>query len=165
MQRKSLTLALAIASTVGLAAAVPSFAQDTGGSTNSKTGAAAAAQTGSTNQMGAGTQSTRTDWTGSSGMTTRHADPATVRSGQSFDKTDRDTWAETYAGQNKGRISRQAYLNEMSRRWDAIDQNQQGLTPAEVSRLYGNVDSAAGPARTGSGVQAGNMGPGNQKAQ
>lgn len=32
------------------------------------------------------------------------------------------------------------------------------------SAVCTNVDSAAGPARTGSGVQAGNMGPGNSKS-
>lgn len=75
------------------------------------------------------------------------------------------SWVDDYAARNNGRVSRQAYMDEMGRRWDAMDRNQQGLTPAEVSRLTGNVDSSAGPARTGSGVQAGNMGPGNQKAQ
>jgi len=53
------------------------------------------------------------------------------------------------ATKNNGRISRKAYMDEMGRRWDAMDRNQQGLTPAEVSRIYGNVDSAAGPARSG----------------
>ena len=38
-------------------------------------------------------------------------------------------------------------------------------TPAEVSELTGNVDSSAGPALEGSGVQPGNMGPGNAKGQ
>jgi hypothetical protein len=90
---------------------------------------------------------------------------STSKGGHSFDKTGQDEWAHTQAKQHNGRISRQAYMDEMSRRWDTMDHNQQGLTPAEVSRLYGNVDSAAGPARTGSGVQAGNMGPGSQKAQ
>ena len=47
----------------------------------------------------------------------------------------------------------------------ASELRKQGLTPAEVSRMYGNVDSAALPAKTGSGVQPGNMGPGNQKGK
>ena len=76
-----------------------------------------------------------------------------------------DAWASDYAARNNGRISRKAYMDEMSRRWDAMDRNQQGLTPAEVSRLNGHVDSNALPGRTGSSVQGGNMGPGNQKAQ
>ena len=76
-----------------------------------------------------------------------------------------DSWATDYAARNNGRISRKAYLDEMGRRWDAMDRSQQGLTPADVSRLTGHVDSNAAAPRTGSGVQAGNMGPGNQKGQ
>ena len=165
MQRKSLTMALAIAGAMTLVAATPGFAEDTGGSTNGKTGTNSAAQMGTAAQTGSTMQSMPSNtMTKPSGMTTRQDDSA-ARSGQSFDKTGHDAWAETQAKQNKGRISRQAYMDEMSRRWEAMDRDQHGLTPAEVGRLYGNVDSAAGPARTGSGVQAGNMGPGNQKAQ
>jgi hypothetical protein len=76
-----------------------------------------------------------------------------------------DSWITKHAETNKGRISREAYMNELARRWDMADKSHQGLTPAEVSRLTGNVDVDAGPAKTGSGVQAGNMGPGNAKAQ
>jgi hypothetical protein len=166
MQRKPTTLALAFAGMIGLAAAGSGFAQDTGGNTNSKTGANAAAQTGTTAQTGAaGTTGT----TGSSTMRSGTAVTGTTGAGmaaggQSFDKTGQE-WATDYATKNKGRITRQAYMDEMGRRWDAVDKSHQGLTPAEVSRIYGNVDSAAGPARTGSGVQGGNMGPGNQKGQ
>jgi hypothetical protein len=99
-------------------------------------------------------------------------------------------WAETQASSNNGRIARDAYMSEAGRRfdaldqtthrgltrqqylddlgrqWDAMDRDHQGLTPAQVSRLTGKVDvDASGPARTGSGAQAGNMGPGNSKAQ
>ena len=116
-------------------AATPGFAADTGSSTNSRTNATAAQQDGLGSQSGAS------------------------HSGASH------SWADDYAAHNNGRVSRQAYMDEMGRRWDAMDRNQQGLTPAEVSHLTGKVDSSAGPARTGSGVQAGNMGPGNQKAQ
>ena len=100
---------------------------------------------------------------------------------QSFDQ-----WATSAAGQYQGRIPRQVYIDEMGRRWDAnpnragtrttylddlgrrydqADVNRQGLTPAEASRLSGNVDSSAGPARSGTGAQPGNMGPGSMKAQ
>ena len=99
------------------------------------------------------------------GTGTMTRNPAsTTAAGQSFDKTG-DAWAAGYAARNNGRISRQAYMHEMARRWDAMDRNQQGLTPAQVSHLYGNVDSAAAPGRTGTSVQPGNMGPGNQKGQ
>jgi hypothetical protein len=128
MQRRPIAIALALAGTIGLAAAVPGYAADTGDSTNSKTNATASTQSGLPAQPG-------------------------------------DSWATDYAARNNGRISRRAYMDEMARRWDAMDRNQQGLTPAEVSRLSGHVDSNAAAPRTGSGVQAGNMGPGNQKGQ
>ena len=70
-----------------------------------------------------------------------------------------------YSGRNNGRITRDAYLNEMGRRWDAMDSNRQGLAPADVSRITGSVDSNAQAPLTGSGVQAGNMGPGNSKGK
>ena len=77
---------------------------------------------------------------------------------------DMNTWVNRHAQDNKGRISRQAYLDEMGRRWDALDRSSQGLTPAEVSRLTGKVDvDHSAPPRTGSGAQAGNMGPSSTK--
>jgi hypothetical protein len=78
---------------------------------------------------------------------------------------DMNAWVYDYSARHQGRISRQAYLDEMGRRWDAADTNQQGLTPAEVSRLTGRVDTNAPVPLSGSGVQAGNMGPGNTKGQ
>jgi hypothetical protein len=97
-----------------------------------------------------------------------------------------DTWATQAAGQYNGRIPRQVYLDEMGRRWEAnpnrqgsraeyldelgrqydqLDVKRQGLSPAEASRITGNVDTSAGPAKSGSGVQPGNMGPGSAKGQ
>ena len=46
-----------------------------------------------------------------------------------------DAWARGYADQHQGRISRQAYLDEMGRRWDAIDQERRGLTYEDFVRL------------------------------
>jgi hypothetical protein len=161
MQRKSLTTALAIAGAACLVATAPSFAQTTDDH-NTTTGGATATTTEAAHPMGAGTDSRRTPSARHESMGMH--DSAT-NGRHSFDKTGKDEWADTQARQHNGRISREAYMDEMSRRWDTMDHNQQGLTPAEVSRLYGNVDSAAGPARTGSGAQAGNMGPGSQKAQ
>jgi hypothetical protein len=77
---------------------------------------------------------------------------------------DMNAWMSRHARDHKGRISREAYLDEMGRRWDAMDRNSQGLTPAEVSRLTGKVDvDHSAPPRTGSGAQAGNMGPSSTK--
>jgi hypothetical protein len=57
-------------------------------------------------------------------------------------------------------------MDEMSRRWDAMDPTHRGLTAAEVGRLYGDVDSAGDPVHTGSGVRTKNMGPvGHPKAE
>ena len=97
-----------------------------------------------------------------------------------------DDWVNSHATQNKGRVSRQAYMDEMGRRfdtmdatkrgdmlrttyledldrqWKSMDSGNRGLTPAEVSRITGKVDvHYSGIARTGSGVQAGNFGPSN----
>ena len=96
-------------------------------------------------------------------------------------------WANQTAPRYQGRIPRDIYLDEMGRRWDAnpnrlgtrelylndlrfqwdaADPNHQGLTPAEISRLTGNVDSStAGMPMSGSGAQPGNMGPSNAKGQ
>ena len=96
-------------------------------------------------------------------------------------------WANDTAVKYNGRIPRDVYLDEMSRRWDAdkmhsgtrdayltdlrtrwqaADPDNRGLTPAEISRFSGKVDSpmSAMP-RSGSGTQPGNMGPGNTKGQ
>jgi len=78
---------------------------------------------------------------------------------------DLDLWMQDYSLRNDGRISREAYLDEMGRRWDAMDANRSGLAPADVSRLTGRVDSNALVPLTGSGVQPGNMGPGNSKGK
>lgn len=78
---------------------------------------------------------------------------------------DMDSWMQDYSTRNNGRITRKAYMDEMGRRWDAMDHNQQGLSPADVSRLTGKVDSNAQAPLTGTGVQPGNMGPGNAKGK
>src|SRR6185436_20348721 len=84
-------------------------------------------------------------------------------------------WANSTATQHNGRIPRDAYLNEMGRRWDMtpnhqgsrdaylsdlrtrwnqVDRDNRGLTPAEVGRFSGSVDSSTSVVpKTGSGVQ------------
>lgn len=77
---------------------------------------------------------------------------------------DMNAWVTRHAQDHKGRITRDAYMNEMGRRWDSMDRNSQGLTPAEVSRLTGKVDvDHSAPPRTGTDAQAGNMGPSSTK--
>lgn len=122
MNKRIWLSSVALATTMGMAASLPAFAQ----STNSRTVPPA-------------------------------SEPQMVNNG------DTTAWANSYASQHNGRVSRDAYLQEMGRRWDALDQNRQGLTPAEVSRMTGHVDSSAPAARTGADAQPGNMGPGNTK--
>jgi hypothetical protein len=96
-------------------------------------------------------------------------------------------WANETATTNNGRISRELYLNEMGRRWDAdanhvgtreaylrelgtrwdkMDRDKHGLTPAQISEMTGKVDSGTSRLpQSGSGVQPGNMGPANSKGQ
>ena len=98
-----------------------------------------------------------------------------------------ERWATDTAPQYNGRIPRTVYLDEMGRRWDAdgnrvvsrdiyvndwrsrwdaADPDGRGLTPADVSRLTGNVDSStSGMPISGAGAQPGNMGPANSKGQ
>ena len=104
----------------------------------------------------------------------------TIRNGDAIQSWDRA------AAQNGGLIREEVFLDEMGRRWDAnpnhsgmrsiyledlrarwegMDPTNQGLTPAQVSELTGNVDSSALPSESGTGVQPGNMGPGNMKGQ
>ncbi len=96
-------------------------------------------------------------------------------------------WANDTAVKYQGRIPRDVYLDEMGRRWDAdskhqgtrdaylsdlrnrwnaVDTTNRGLSPAEAARISGNVDSnTSATPKSGSGVQPGNMGPGNAKGQ
>jgi hypothetical protein len=76
-----------------------------------------------------------------------------------------DRWASDYSTQHNGKITREAYMDELGRRWEAMDREGKGLTPREVSQITGHVDSNAGPAVTGSGVQPQNMGPGNSRGK
>ena len=128
--------------------------------------------------------STATLQNGDSTTILQNGDSTTIL--QNGDSLALQSWADDTAAQNGGIIREDAFLDEMSRRWDAapdqtgsraryldsmrarweaIDPDNQGLTPAEVSELTGNVDSSALPTESGTGVQPGNMGPGNMKAQ
>lgn len=107
--------------------------------------------------------------------------------GESTNSVTFDGWVNDTAAKNNGLVSRDVYLDEMGRRWEAapdhqgtrdayltglrtrweqVDRDNRGLTPAQVSRLTGRVDSSTEQMpKSGSGTQPGNMGPGNSKAQ
>src|SRR5689334_2238101 len=62
-------------------------------------------------------------------------------------------WLNTQQGK---RISRKAYMDEVSRRWDAMDRSNQGLTYDEITRTYGSANMGGPTANTPtqqSGVQ------------
>jgi hypothetical protein len=62
--------------------------------------------------------------------------------------------------------TRELYLNQLRSQWDSMDPNSRGMTPAEISRMTGKVDSnTSGAPMSGSGTQPGNMGPANSKGQ
>jgi hypothetical protein len=63
-------------------------------------------------------------------------------------------------------VSREVYVSDWRSRWDALDPDGRGASPAEVSRLTHNVDSStSGMPMSGAGAQPGNMGPANSKGQ
>ena len=70
-------------------------------------------------------------------------------------------WMTDYSQSNSGRISRDAYMREQQRRWDALDKENRGLTVDEINRGYGYTWST--PTPMGSNANPGNMGPGNVK--
>ncbi|HVE49471.1 MAG TPA: hypothetical protein VNG69_07650 [Casimicrobiaceae bacterium] len=176
LKRGALTAALA------LCFAAPAFAQGGGGSnsmqnpnnpTSNKHGTSAGTtspqEQGVTSKSGT-TGSATTTSSAAGGAASGAASANTTRGAPDNTNSkvrtnaDMNSWVKGYAGDHKGRISRQAYLDEMGRRWDAMDRSNEGLTPAEVSRLTGKVDvSHSAVPRTGSDVQAGNMGPTNVK--
>jgi Spy/CpxP family protein refolding chaperone len=54
-------------------------------------------------------------------------------------------WMTDYSKTNQGRISREAYMQESGRRWDAMDKEQKGLTPDQVNTIYGYPSAGAMP--------------------
>jgi len=65
-------------------------------------------------------------------------------------------WLSDYQGKHEGRVSRQAYMDEVGRRWDAADKDKKGLTSDQINQAYGS-----GPGMTS--TNPGNMGPNNVK--
>lgn len=52
------------------------------------------------------------------------------------------SWMTDYSKANQGRISRDAYMAESGRRWDAMDKSKQGLTTDQLNTIYGYGPSA-----------------------
>jgi hypothetical protein len=46
-------------------------------------------------------------------------------------------WSNEYSRTNPGRMSRQVYMDEAGRRWDAMDTNRQGLTSEQLGAMNG----------------------------
>jgi hypothetical protein len=46
-------------------------------------------------------------------------------------------WMTDYSKAHDGRVSRQAYMDEAGKRWDAADKNNQGLTSDQINGMYG----------------------------
>ena len=64
-------------------------------------------------------------------------------------------WLSDYQTKHEGRVSRQAYMDEIGRRWDAADKDKRGLTSDQINQAYGTgMSNATAP---------GNMGPNNVK--
>jgi hypothetical protein len=95
---------------------------------------------------------------------------ATSVSGQdrlgNTDSDNFDAWMSDYAAQHNGRISRDEFMSEMGNRWDQLDTRHNGLTPYEVQEIFVFTPPVnAAPARSGSDVQSGDMGPSNARGQ
>jgi hypothetical protein len=43
-----------------------------------------------------------------------------------------------YSKAHDGRVSRQAYMDEAGKRWDAADKSNQGLTSDQINGMYGH---------------------------
>jgi len=65
--------------------------------------------------------------------------------GQGGGNTATSSTFQSWLNQHSGKkISRQAYLDEVSRRWDAADASKQGLTTDEINRMYWNAGVGMG---------------------
>ena len=47
-------------------------------------------------------------------------------------------WMTDYSKSHQGRVSRQAYMDEAGKRWDAADKDNQGLTSDQINGMYGH---------------------------
>ncbi len=79
-----------------------------------------------------------------SAVTVAMATPAFAQSASNIvgaaDNTNSNTfpmWMADQSKKNQGRLSRQGYMDESGRRWDAMDKTKQGLTMEDLNRVYG----------------------------
>ena len=83
---------------------------------------------------------------------TVYAQSAGSSGGSGGGKTESTTtfqeWLNAHSAKNNGRVQRQAYMDEMGRRWDTMDKNKQGLTMAEVRGFSGPPAVMGGPTST-----------------
>lgn len=78
---------------------------------------------------------------------------------------DLDSWVDQYGTAHNGRITRQEFMDEMGQRWDTLDAQRRGyMTPEEARGIY-STEQETRPARTGSDVTPGYMGPGSSKGK
>jgi hypothetical protein len=92
------------------------------------------------------------------------ASPAMAQADNTNSKTDPSfhSWMQNYSKTNKGRISRQAYMDEAGRRWDMMDKNNEGLTMSQINGIYG---SQPNPTRVMKGNSATNPTGNEMKGQ
>jgi len=91
-----------------------------------------ASSTSSGNATSGNTTSGSTTSRSTTSGTTASASTGAANSGAQDDRSF-SAWLKRHTG----RISRADYMSEMERRWDAADASKQGLTPADLSRIYG----------------------------
>jgi len=99
--------------------------------------------------IGAMAQSTGSDG-GSSGAASGAQGGGNTSSSATF-----QSWLNKQTGK---RITRQAYMDEVGRRWDAADASRQGLTSDEINRMYWNAGvGMGGPTATQKNQKTGNQ--------
>ena len=69
--------------------------------------------------------------------------PETVRAGGNNKTLGKnfDAWMNEHATAHNGEIAREAFMNQMSRRWDALDPERSGhMTPDQARRIYASSE-------------------------
>ena len=86
--------------------------------------------------MSAGAMAQSTGASGSSGAAAGAQGGGNTATSSTF-----QNWLNQHSG---SKISRQAYMDEVARRWDAADASKQGLTTDEINRMYWNAGVGMG---------------------